>query len=100
MLPQTTGEGIVRMPVEYIAGHRQLLRSCSGEGKDTPESVLLNEKIANGEPQLMLRQNASILEAILRVQVAGKGATMSLEVVRSDHHLRPYMQPKRQMSTI
>jgi len=94
MLPQTTGEGIVRMPVEYIAGHRQLLRSCSGEGKDTPESVLLNEKIANGEPQVMLRQNASILEAILRVQVAGNDATISLKVLRSDHHLLAYTQPK------
>jgi hypothetical protein len=79
--------------MEQITGHRQLLRSCSGEGKDAPKSMLLDEKIASSKFQLILRHEAGILEAILRMQVAGNGATISLKVFRSDHDLLAYTQP-------
>ncbi len=82
------------MSMEQITGHRQLLRSCSGEGKDAPECMLPDEKIASGEFQMILRHEAGVFEAILRMQVAGNGATISLKVFRSDHDLLAYTQPK------
>jgi hypothetical protein len=82
------------MPMEQITGHRQLVRSCGGEGKDASKSTLLDENIASGEFQLILRYEAGVLEAILRVHVTVHGATMSPKVLRSDHDLLAYPQPK------
>ncbi len=70
------------------------MRCCSGEGKDTPKSMLLDEKIASGELQLILRHKAGVLEAILCMQVAGNGAPRSLKVFWSDHDVLAYTQPK------
>jgi hypothetical protein len=88
------------MPVEQITGHRQLLWSRSGKGKNAPKSMLLDEQIASSEFQIVLGHEAGVLEAILCMQVAGNGATMSLKVFRSDHDLLPYTQPEWEMSSI
>ena len=82
------------MPVEQMTGHGQLLRSCRGEGKDAPESMLLDEQIASSEFQMVLWHEAGVLKAIFRMQVAGNGAAMSQKVFRSDHDLLTYTQPK------
>ena len=94
MLPEPAGVRIMRMPMEQITGHRQLVRSRGGEGKDTAKSMLLDEKIASGEFEMMLRHEARVLEAILRVHVAGNDTPMPMKVLRSDHELLAYAQPK------
>src|SRR5207248_2570119 len=92
MFPEPAGMRIMRMPMKQITGHRQLLRSCGREGDHTSKSMLLEEKIASGEFELMLGYQARIFEAILRVQVAGNNAMVSLKVFRRDHDLLVYTE--------
>src|SRR5205085_5440035 len=94
MFTEPAGMRIMRMPMKQITGHRKLLRSCGREGDHTSTSMLLDEKIASGEFEMMLRNEARVLEAILRVHVAGNDTPMPMKVLRSDHELLAYTQPK------
>ncbi len=76
--------GIVGMLVDEVAGYGQGIFGRCREGEDAAEGVFLDEKIAGGESEIVLGDDAGIFEAIFGVQVTGDGAVVVLEVFGAD----------------
>jgi len=84
VFPEAAGMGIVGMLVDEVAGYGQGIFGRCREGEDAAEGVFLDEKIAGGESEIVLGDDAGIFEAIFGVQVTGDGAVVVLEVFGAD----------------
>ncbi len=62
--------------------------------------MLLDEKIARSERQIILWNDAGILEAIPGVQVAHDDTVITIEIPRGQQHEIPYFQSDHQMRCI
>jgi len=100
MFPQAAGRRIMRVQVCEVTGNRERLTPPCGEREDTAHGMFLDEKIARSKRQIILWNDASILEAIPGVQVAHDDTMMTIEIPRSQQREFPYFQPDHQMRRI
>ena len=100
MFPKPTGVGVVCVVMYEIAGNGKGSFHGSGKSEDTSQRVFLDEKIARCKCKIVLGNEAGILEAILRMQVAGDGAAVALEIFRCDQDEFPDLEANGEVSRV
>ena len=88
------------MLVNEVTGQRKWCGRGCRKCQDAAKRVLLHQEMACSERQFKLWNDAGILEAAFRMQLAVNDALLTVKIVRRDKHVFMNLHPKREMSRI